>query len=77
MKIKILEDVKYALGGIDVRNFVKDEEVDIQDAHAYRMIELGLAVDVANKVAKVKEVKPESEPEVEEKPVKKGNKKAK
>lgn len=77
MKIKILENVKYALGGIDVRDFVKDEEVDIKDAYAYRMIELGLAVDVANKVAKVlKEVEPKAEkPKAE--PVKKGNKKAK
>lgn len=82
MKIKILENVRFALGGIDVRDFKKGEKVDIADAHAYRMIELELAVDCAGKMARVvKEAeKTESDPveeSVEEKPVKKGKKKSK
>lgn len=43
MKIEILVDQKFALGGIEVRDFKKGEVVEIKDAHAYRMIDLKIA----------------------------------
>ena len=72
MKIEILKDERYALGGIDVRDFVKGEQVDIKDAHAYRMIELGIAEDCAKKIVKSAPVEVEPvETEIAE-PKKKG-----
>jgi len=81
MRILIKNDCKFALNGINVKAFKAGEEAELDEKNALRMIELKLACDpteeVAKEAPKEEEVKEEAPAEEEAKeeapnPAKKG-----